>query len=85
MNKFIWAPLRALLRKVPESTALLGLSVLTGLLCGLAAVALKVSIHAIQGWLSSGIMPGSRLPYLVLPGVGMLLSLLIVKYLVECS
>ncbi len=83
MNKFIWAPLRALLRKVPESTALLGLSILTGLLCGLAAVALKVSIHAIQGWLSSGIMPGSRLPYLVLPGVGMLLSLLIVKYLVR--
>ena len=82
MNKFIWAPLRALLRKVPESTALLGLSVLTGLLCGLAAVALKVSIHAIQGWLSD-IMPGSRLPYLVLPGVGMLLSLLIVKYLVR--
>lgn len=83
MNKFIWAPLRALLRKVPESTALLGLSVVTGLLCGLAAVALKVSIHAIQGWLSSWIMPGSRLPYLVLPGVGMLLSLLIVKYLVR--
>ena len=82
MNKFIWAPLRALLRKVPESTALLGLSVVTGLLCGLAAVALKISIHAIQGWLS-GIMPGSRLPYLVLPGVGMLLSLLIVKYLVR--
>ena len=81
-NKFIWAPLRALLRKVPESTALLGLSVLTGLLCGLAAVLLKVSIHAIQGWLS-GIMPGSRLPYLVLPGVGMLLSLLIVRYVVK--
>ena len=70
------------MRKVPESTALLGLSVVTGLLCGLAAVALKVSIHAIQGWLS-GIMPGSRLPYLVLPGVGMLLSLLIVKFLVR--
>lgn len=81
-NKFIWAPLRALLRKVPESTALLGLSVLTGLLCGVAAVLLKVSIHAIQGWLS-GIMPGSRLPYLVLPGVGMLLSLLIVRYVVK--
>ena len=82
-NKYqLWAPLRALLRKVPESTALLGLSVVTGLLCGLAAVALKVSIHSIQGWLS-GIMPGSRLPYLVLPGVGMLLSLLIVRYVVR--
>ena len=70
------------MRKVPEGTALLGLSVLTGLLCGAAAVLLKVSIHAIQGWLAD-IMPGSRLPYLVLPGVGMFLSLLIVKYLVR--
>ena len=78
----LWAPLRALLRKVPESTALLGLSVLTGLLCGLAAVLLKLSIHAIQDSLSL-IMPGSRLPYLVLPGVGMLLSLLIVRYVVK--
>lgn len=81
-NKYIWARFRALLRKVPESTALLGLSVLTGLLCGLAAVALKVSIHLIQGWLS-GIMPGSRLLFLVFPGVGMLLSLLIVRNVVK--
>ena len=81
-NKYIWAPLRAHLRKMPESTALLGLSVLTGLLCGLAAVILKVSIHAIQDALA-GIMPGSRIPFLVLPGVGMLLSLLIVKYVVR--
>lgn len=70
------------MRKVPESTALLGLSILTGLLCGAAAVLLKLAIHGIQGWLS-GIVPGSRLPYLLLPGVGMLLSLLIVKYLVR--
>ena len=74
--------MRALLRKVPESTALLVLSVVTGLLCGLAAVVLKLSIHAIQGWIA-GLMPESRLPYLVLPGVGMLLSLLIVRYLVK--
>jgi len=74
--------MRALLRKVPESTALLGLSILTGLLCGFAAVALKLSIHEIQSYLS-GLFPGSRLPYLLLPGVGMLLSLIVVRYLIK--
>ena len=83
-SRYFWGPLRALFRKVPESTALLGLSVVTGLLCGLAAVVLKLSIHAIQGW-TAGLMPGSRLPYLVLPGVGMLLSLVIVRFLVRDS
>ena len=81
-SRYIWGPLRALFRKVPENTALLGLSVLTGLLCGLAAVLLKLSIHAIQNALA-GLMPGSRVAYLVLPGVGMLLSLLLVRYVIK--
>ena len=80
--QLIWGPLRTLLRKVPEPTALLGLSVVTGLLCGLAAVILKQSIHFIQHGLLS-LFPDQRWPYLVLPGVGMLLSLLIVRYLVR--
>ncbi|MBR1570340.1 MAG: chloride channel protein [Bacteroidales bacterium] len=80
--KYIWGPARALLRRLPEHTSLLVLSVVTGLLCGLAAVLLKITIHAIQGGLDS-LFPGSRWPYLVLPGVGMLLSALIVKYLVR--
>ena len=80
--KFIWGPARALLRKVPEPTALLVLSVITGVLSGLAAVALKLSIHGIQNGLSA-LVPGSRWPYLVLPGVGMLLSLLLVRYLIK--
>ena len=80
--KYLWGPSRALLRKVPESTALLVLSVMTGILSGLAAVLLKLVIHAIQSGLSS-LVPETRLPYLVFPGVGMLLSLLIVKYLVR--
>ncbi len=79
--KHFWGPVRALLRNVPESNVLLGLSILTGILCGLAAVLLKVSIHAIQEGLA-GILPG-RWPYLVLPGVGMLLSLLIVRYVIK--
>ena len=80
--KLIWGPLRTLLRKVPEPTALLVLSVVTGALSGLAAVLLKLSIHAIQGSLASLAGKG-RLLYLVFPGIGMLLSLLIVRYLVR--
>ena len=80
--KYVWGPARALLRKLPERTSLLLLSVLTGLLCGGAAVLLKMAIHAIQGGLDRIIPPGSW-PSLLLPGAGMLLSLLIVRYLVR--
>ena len=80
--KLIWGPLRALLHNVPENRVLLGLSVVTGVLCGLAAVLLKVSIHAIQGLLSSW-FGATYWAYLLLPGVGMLLSLLIVRYVIR--
>ena len=80
--RFVWGPLRALLRRLPERTSLLILSVVTGLLCGSAAVLLKMAIHGIQEGLNT-LFHGVRWPYLVLPGLGMLLSLLIVKYLVR--
>ena len=80
--KLIWGPLRALLRKVPESTALLVLSVITGLLCGGAAVLLKWAIHTIQHYLMQW-HGDVHWVYLILPGVGMLLSLLIVKYVIK--
>ena len=61
------------------------LSVLTGVLCGLASVLLHTAIHAIQtgltGWFG-GISWGHWL-YLVYPGIGMLLTLLFVKYFVR--
>ena len=79
--KRIWGPLRALLHKVPESTALLLLSLLTGVLSGLAAVVLKWAIHGIQHGLFSRVEHDWI--FLLLPGVGMLLSLLIVRYLVR--
>ena len=78
----IWGPVRALLRRMPEKTALLVLSIVTGLLCGFAAVVLKVSIHWIQTILA-GAFPDTRWIYLVLPGIGMLLSYLIVRYIVK--
>ena len=80
--KYVWGPLRALLRKWPEKTRLLVLSVVTGVLCGCAAVLLKVTIHAIQARLRS-LAGDSTWPYLLLPGIGMLLSYLIVKYIVR--
>ena len=82
MNRFLWGPVRALLRRIPERSALLILSVITGVLCGLAAVCLKLAIHWIQTKLAlvTGPCPWAML---VLPGVGMLLSLLIVRYIVK--
>ncbi len=80
--KYVWGPVRALLRKLPERTSLLLLSVLTGLLCGGAAVLLKLAIHAIQAGLDS-VVPQGSWPSLLLPGAGMLLSLLIVRYIVR--
>jgi len=80
--KWIWGPARTLLRKMPERTALLVLSVVTGILCGLAAVLLKLAIHSIQGGLAQ-LFEGNRWPFLILPGIGMLLSMLIVRYVVR--
>ncbi len=80
--KLIWGPVRALLRSVPERTALLGLSIVTGALCGLAAVVLKLSIHWIQDELSSVSEPFPWMRF-VFPGIGMLVSMLIVRYIVK--
>ncbi|MBR4739626.1 MAG: chloride channel protein, partial [Bacteroidales bacterium] len=70
------------MHRIPERSALLALSVITGILCGLAAVCLKLSIHLIQEKLADVTNPHPW-AMLVLPGVGMLLSLLIVRYLVK--
>ena len=80
--KYVWGPLRALLRNWPERTRLLVLSVVTGVLCGGAAVLLKVTVHAIQRGLRS-FLGADSWPYLLLPGLGMLLSYLIVRYVVR--
>ncbi len=80
--KYIWGPLRALLRRLPERTSLLILAVVTGLLCGLAAVLLKTAIHQMQNGLS-GLFRDASWAFLVLPGVGMLLSGLLVRYVIR--
>ena len=80
--KYIWGPLRALLHKLPERSRIPLLSVVTGLVCGLAAVLLKVAIRYIHHGLSS-LVGGASWVNLLLPGAGMLVSLLIVKYIVR--
>ena len=71
-------------RNLSERTKLLLLAVLVGLLCGCAAILLKTLIHWIQtGLLSWFDDPNDSLLLLVYPGVGMLLSLLFVRYLLK--
>ena len=80
--KYIRGPLRALLHSLPERSRIPVLSVVTGILCGLAAVLLKVTIRAIHSGLDSLVGDANWL-FLLLPGVGMFLSFLIVRYIVR--
>lgn len=82
--KYLWGPLRGLLQRLPERTTLLVLSLVTGVACGLAAVGLKAAIHGIRHGLER-LFPedGFHFMYLVLPGIGMLLSYLLVRYVVR--
>ena len=81
----IWSPLRKLVSKLPERNLLLILSLITGICCGVVAVLLKLAIHELQHLVSSAASAASWTKYLliVFPGVGMLLSLVIVRYLVR--
>lgn len=78
-------PVKNLLNRMPERNLVLLLSLGVGLLCGLAAVVLKISIEYIHEALTSwfGGEGGYNVLYLVYPGIGMLLSLLFVKYFVR--
>lgn len=78
-------PVKNLLNRMPERNLVLLLSLGVGLLCGLAAVVLKISIEYIHESLTSwfGGKDGYNVLYLVYPGIGMLLSLLFVKYFVR--
>jgi len=67
-----------------DKTKLLLLAVLVGLLCGCAAILLKTLIHWIQTGLTSWFRnPADGLLLLVYPGVGMLLSMLFVRYILK--
>ncbi len=80
----VLAPLRALLRKLSEHDMLLVLSLFVGIACGLASVLLKLSIEWIHSSITSWFDGSSyNYLYLVYPGIGMLLAMLFVKYVVK--
>ena len=67
-----------------EKTKLIILAFLVGICSGLAAVLLHTLIRLIKEGLSAAVMPvSSALFYLVLPGIGMLISLLLVRLLIK--
>ena len=67
-----------------DKTKLLLLAVLVGLLCGCAAILLKTLIHWIQTGLTSWFRtPADGLLLLLYPGIGMLLSLIFVRYVLK--
>ena len=72
-------------RQIPESRLLLILSLVVGLCSGAAAVVLEKLIHLIQHMLSPLLEKSDtfNIAYIILPGVGMFLAMLIVKYIIR--
>ena len=76
--------LRKMLMKLSERDVMMVLSLFVGLACGIAAVFLKSSIefihHHLTSWFDS---EAYNALYLIYPGVGMLLAMLFVRYVVK--
>ena len=77
--------MRDRLKNLPEHTRMMLLSLVVGLLSGLAAVLLNSLIRWIKLLLESGNGGGYHWTYLALPGLGMLVSYLIVRYVIRDS
>ena len=80
-----FAAVRRILQKLTERDQILVLSLVVGVSCGLASVILKSLIEVIHTSLTSffGGSDSFNLLYLVYPGIGMLLSMLFVRYVVR--
>ena len=59
------------------------LAIVVGVLSGFAAVILKQSIHILGHFVSDAFAGRSRWLYLLIPGVGMMLSMLFVRYVIK--
>ncbi len=71
-------------RNISEKRLILLLSFVVGVLSGIAAVVLKNTIHFLNGLLKLIINQGSfNLLYLALPGVGIILTVMYVRYFVK--
>lgn len=84
-NKFhILTKLTRAFRNISERNLLLILSVFVGLGSGIAAVILKKLIELFQHLIFGGFDFGTNgWRYIIFPGIGMLLSLLLVKYVIK--
>ena len=82
--KDILAPLRHLLKKLSERDVMIILSLFVGICCGLAAVLLKLSIefihHSLTSWFDN---EAYNFLFLIYPGIGMLIAMLFVRYVVK--
>ena len=74
---------KSLLSRIPERSRLLILSLLVGVCSGLAAVLLTWCIDGIRQLLESGVIRDRNIFYLLLPGVGMLISLLLLRFVIR--
>ncbi len=83
--KYLLGPLRRVLQRLPERNMLLVLSLFVGIACGLASVLLKEAIELIHHSLTSWFGPEVTFNYLYLvyPGIGMLIAMLFVRYVVK--
>ena len=82
--KDILAPVRRLLNKLSERDVMIILTLFVGICCGLAAVLLKLSIefihHSLTSWFDG---EAYNFLFLLYPGIGMLIAMLFVKYVVK--
>lgn len=82
--KHVMSPLRRFAGRISERDLVLLLSLFVGVSCGLAAALLKSAVefihHSLTSWFDG---EAYNFLYIVYPGIGMLLSLLFVKYVVK--
>lgn len=72
------------IRQLPENQLLFIMALFVGVGSGLAAVLLKHAVHfvawTLTGWFNT---PAESILYIVYPGIGMLIALLFVKYVIK--
>lgn len=82
--KDVLSPLRRLLMKMSERDVVMLLSLFVGIACGIAAVTLKSAIeymhHHLISWFEGELY---NVLFLIYPGIGMLLAMLFVRYVVK--
>ncbi len=82
--KDIISPLRRLLKRLSERDAMMILALFVGISCGFTAVILKTAIeyihHGLTSWFDG---EAYNFLYLIYPGIGMLLAMLFVRYVIK--